>query len=298
MEEKIIELWRDPSFAGSYRGLKTFKLFLKTDKNIDVSEKQLYKIMLNDPIYVMHMQSKKVNRRHYYLSNVGELIQSDLAHMFKFNDFKYFIVFIDCFSYQLNIQALKNKTSETVLKAFKVYLKDKTIEKLQTDLGKEYSLCKKLCKDKNIMYNFKRGKNKANFAEHAILQIKKRLFKMLRGTLSKDWPSYLKQIEEDFNKTPKKCLAYFAPKDINDSVDSYLVMKDEESSKHILPSIEDQQDNIENYNNETKNFKIKDYVYLNFKDENFAKSFDTKVNQISTNLQMKMLIIKFQISFF
>jgi len=109
MDEKIIQLWRDPSFSGSYRGIKTFQMFLKTDKNINVSEEKLYSIMMKDPIYVMHLQRKKVNRRPYYLSNVGELVQSDLANMFPYEDYKYFIIFIDCFSNQLNLQALKTK---------------------------------------------------------------------------------------------------------------------------------------------------------------------------------------------
>ena len=36
-DKKLLELWRDPNFSGSYRGIKTFKLLLKTDLNIDVS---------------------------------------------------------------------------------------------------------------------------------------------------------------------------------------------------------------------------------------------------------------------
>jgi hypothetical protein len=289
MEQKIINLWRDPSFAGSYRGLKTFQMFLKTDKNIDVSERKLFKIMSNDPIYVMHMKSKKVKRRQYYLSNIGELVQSDLAYMFDYKDFKYFVVFIDCFSYKLNIQPLKNKTAQSVLKAFELFCKGNKIEKLETDLGTEYSLCKKFCKKNKILYSFKRGQNKANFAEYAILQIKKRLYKMLRGNLTQDWPSYLQTVEKDFNKTPMKMLGNFAPEDINDSADTYLVLKSQEQNhlKSILPSFEDQQKSIELYNKNKQNLKIDDYVYLNFKLSVFSKSFDIQVS----NLGKKFLII-------
>lgn len=279
MDKKIIELWRDPAFSGSYRGLKSFQMFLKTDRNIDVSEKKLYKIMTQDPIYVMHMKSKKVIRRHYYLSNIGELIQSDLAYMFPYNNYKYFIVFIDCFSYKLNVQALENKSSRTVLKAFEYFLHDKEIEKLETDQGTEYSLCKKLCKEKKILYSYKRGQNKANFAEYAILQVKKRLYKMLRGSLSKDWPSYLQIIQEDFNKTPMKMLGYLAPKDLNDSADTYFVLKAQKTDKikEQIPSFEVQQENIKGYDENEDNLKVNDYVYLNFKTNTFAKSFDIQV---------------------
>ena len=276
MDEKIIQLWRDPSFSGSYRGIKTFQMFLKTDQNINVSEKKLYSIMMKDPIYVMHLQRKKVNRRHYYLSNVGELVQSDLAYMFPYEDYKYFIVFIDCFSNQLNLQPLKDKTSASVLKTFKNYLKDHEIEKLETDKGTEYSLCKKLCKEKNILYSFKRGENKANFAEHAILQVKKRLYKMLRGTLSKNWPEYLSIIQKDFNKTPNKKLGMYVPDKINDVIDTYIVLQNQNKSnlKNEIPSLEEQQKNEEEYNKNNENLKVKDYVYLNLKADAFSKSFD------------------------
>jgi hypothetical protein len=279
MDEKIIQLWRDPSFSGSYRGIKTFQMFLKTDQNINVSEKKLYSIMMKDPIYVMHLQRKKVNRRHYYLSNVGELVQSDLAYMFPYEDYKYFIVFIDCFSNQLNLQPLKDKTSASVLKTFKNYLKDHEIEKLETDKGTEYSLCKKLCKEKNILYSFKRGENKANFAEHAILQVKKRLYKMLRGTLSKNWPEYLSIIQKDFNKTPNKKLGMYVPDKINDVIDTYIVLQNQNKSnlKNEIPSLEEQQKNEEEYNKNNENLKVKDYVYLNLKADAFSKSFDVQV---------------------
>jgi len=165
------------------------------------------------------------------------------------------------------------------LKAFNVYLKDHEIEKLETDLGIEYSLCKKLCKQKNILYSFKRGQNKANFAEHAILQVKKRLYKMLRGTLSKNWPEYLSTIEKDFNKTPIKKLGMFSPNKINDVIDPYLVLEAQNQSKlrNEIPSLEQQQKNEEEYNKNNANLKVKDYVYLNLKADAFSKSFDVQV---------------------
>ncbi len=279
-KKKVLELWRDPKFSGSYRGIKTFQLLLKTDKNIDISERELFKIMKNDPIYVMHMQPKKVLRRSYYVSNVGEIVQSDLAHMFVFDDFKYFIVFVDCYSFEVFIEALKNKKSETVLKAFEKFLKTSSIEKLETDMGTEYSLCKKLCKSQKILYSAKRGQNKANFAEFAILQIKKRLYKMLRGTLSKDWPSLLKQIQLDFNNTPLKKLGYYAPKDVKNVVDTYFVQKAQKqlNIKTIeIPTFQQQRANEEVYNENSNNLKVGDFVYLNFKISVFSKSFDIQV---------------------
>jgi len=62
-KEKIIQLWRDPDFEGSYTGIKTFQTLLKLNKDIDISERKLYEILKNDPIFVMHIRSKKTIQR-------------------------------------------------------------------------------------------------------------------------------------------------------------------------------------------------------------------------------------------
>lgn len=67
LSDQIIKLWHDPNWIGSFRGIKTFQTFLKTDKNIDVSTKQLTDILKNDSLYLMHLKPKKtITRRHYF----------------------------------------------------------------------------------------------------------------------------------------------------------------------------------------------------------------------------------------
>ncbi len=51
--DEIIKLWRDKDFEGSYTGIKTFQTLLKLNKNIDISERKLYQILKNDPIFLM-----------------------------------------------------------------------------------------------------------------------------------------------------------------------------------------------------------------------------------------------------
>ena len=50
-DDKLLELWRDPIFSGSYIGVKTFQILLKTDLNINLSESRLFKILRNDQIF-------------------------------------------------------------------------------------------------------------------------------------------------------------------------------------------------------------------------------------------------------
>ena len=53
-DEKLLQLWRDPNFSGSYRGAKTFQILLKTDLGNDVSQKLLYHVFKTEPIFLIH----------------------------------------------------------------------------------------------------------------------------------------------------------------------------------------------------------------------------------------------------
>jgi hypothetical protein len=98
-DEELLQLWKDPKFSGSFRGVKTFQTLLKTDRNIDVSENRLYQVLKKEPLYLVHLQpQRKFERRHYDVRYYGELVQADIAYMVTFNEYKYFLLLTDCFS--------------------------------------------------------------------------------------------------------------------------------------------------------------------------------------------------------
>jgi hypothetical protein len=139
-DKRILDLWRDPSFSGSYRGVKSLQILLKTDLNIDISQKKLYNILKKDSIFLIHTKpNRKIERRQYDLRYYGELVQADLAQMFEYNDYKYFLLLIDCFSSKIFVQCLKSKNSEEVARAFSNIFRDfgAEIHVLETDQGKQ-----------------------------------------------------------------------------------------------------------------------------------------------------------------
>ena len=168
-DKKLLQLWRDPTFNGSYRGIKTFQILLKTDLNISVSESHLYSLLKTDPIFLIHQKPhRNFDRRSYDIQNYGELVQADLAFMFEFDGFKYFLLLIDCFSSKIFTVPLKSKDSEVVSNALKDTFKKfgSQIYELETDKGTEFlgKKTKKIFKEYNILFKVKSGKNKANFA--------------------------------------------------------------------------------------------------------------------------------------
>jgi len=283
---EILKLWHDKNWIGSYRGIRTFQSLLKTDKNIDVSEKDLYNLLKNDKLYLIHLKPKsKINRRKYDINCYGEIVQCDLGFMFIFNDYNCFLLLIDCFSFKIFVEPLKSKSSEIVLKAF-VKLLEKyktTIYKVEVDQGTEFVKCKKYCEENHIIFKYKYGQNKASFAEWAILNIKRRLYKLLRDNLTQDWPRFIKNVCEDHNNLPQKHLGFLKPNDINSPYDSAKVI---DAKKHHNieifrePTYIKQNENVELYNSNSKNLQVNDYVYLDFKKSLFSKSFDSQVRKI------------------
>jgi hypothetical protein len=112
---------------------------LKTDLGLDIDQKRLYKVLKQEPVYLMHLRpQRQFDRRHYDLHFYGELVQADIAYMFSENEFKYFLLLIDCYSSKIFTYPLKSKDSETVANALKLFFEEfnAQVYVLQTDKGK------------------------------------------------------------------------------------------------------------------------------------------------------------------
>ena len=187
-DEKLLELWRDPSFSGSFRGVRNFQTLLKTDLNVNVSEKRLLNLLKTDPIFLIHQRPKPIlNRRKYNVNFYGQLVQIDIAFMFEDSETKdkAFLIAVDAFSLKIFVEPLKDKTTPNVLSALKKIFAefDHPIYEIQSDKGKEFKnvIIKKFFKEQHTLLRFKRGKNKASFAEYGILLVKRRLYMILRS---------------------------------------------------------------------------------------------------------------------
>ena len=287
-DEEILRLWHDPSFDGSFRGIKTFQKLLKTDLNYSISEKRLFDILKTDQLFLIHQRPKRnFDRRKYNVHSYGELVQLDLAFMFPDSETseKYFLLAIDIFSFKIFAEPLKDKTSTPVIEALRRILKNfhHTVYKIQADRGREFvnrSFAKFLQENK-IFASYKRGKNKASFAEYGILLVKRKLYLLLRSQMKHTWVTFLPKVVDSLNNTPLKRLGWLTPNSIHDEASSVFV--DQAKSKNNistekLPTYSEQQENQQNYDGDLKK---DDYVYLDFDENVFGKSFDVSVRKSS-----------------
>ncbi len=285
--KRILEIWKDPTFSGSYSGIKTFQILLKTDLNIDISERRLYKILKSDPIYLIHLKPvRQFDRRHYDLRFYGELLQADIAYMFNYDGFKYFLLVVDCYSSKIYVEPLKTKDSITVAQALKKLfgLFKTKIYELQSDRGKEFEgASKKLFHEEKVVYRQKLGKHKANYAESSIYLIKKRLYMCLRSQLSQNWIKFIKSVVEAHNNTPLEKLGWLRPNQIHSEYDSTLVQQQKlkfNINTFKEPNFEIQRANQKAHSKNKKKLQINDYVYLDLNEKLFDKSFDIQVENM------------------
>jgi len=134
-----------------------------------------------------------------------------------------------------------------------------------------------LFREKKILFRFKYGKNKANFAEEGIFLVKKTLFMTLRGMLSQKWVESLQKVVEHLNVTPLKRLGWLTPSSITQIGDTVKVneaQKKHNIEKYHEPSYTVQRQNKKEYKGK---FSVGDYVYLDFNEKLFDKSYDVSV---------------------
>jgi hypothetical protein len=284
-DEEIIAKFRDPDFPGSFSGARNFQVFLKTDLNEYVPLKRIYSILKSLPFYVISQRPiRRFPRRKYDVKSYGALLQADLAFMYEKNQRKYFLVVIDVFSRHLFVDILENKDATTVRKSLEKIFSEHfptPITKLETDQGGEFVGLKDFFKKHEILFGMKYGKNKSNFAEHAIFSIKKRLFMMLRSETSDNWPKYLPLVVQALNKKPLKLLGGISPGEVNSEWDDVVVQEaQKESCTEVYkePDWRQQNENQENYLKSKNPFQPGKFVYADKKSEVFDKSFFAQVN--------------------
>jgi len=163
----LSKLWRDPTFAGSYRGARTFQVLLKTDLNIHVPLSQIYRVLSKDQIYLIHQKvHKNYPRRKYIVHNYGQLCQMDIAFMFqeKQTEYKYFLLLVDVFSSKVFTEPLKSRDNTDVLQALKKIVSafKSQIYEIQADRESAFisRVSKEFFQKEKIVFRPKFGKHK------------------------------------------------------------------------------------------------------------------------------------------
>ena len=273
---KIVRLYSDAAFQGSFGGVNRFRDYLSRKENISLTFTEARNILREVPNYEMHVANKaNFKRRHIRYKGAGIDFQADLGFMPKFGRFSTFLLVVDLYSNYIYVEALLSKTAEAVKKALNKIIQENRLFKvtsLGTDAGGEFIGNREFLKSKNITLITLRGKNKAFQAENFIRIFKSALYKYLRFHHSKDWPRATPIITRLLNTRRQKNLGPFTPADINSPFEDPV-------SRPALEKLRRSRHEKEESKMKTKEpdyLKINSFVYLGYQKATLYKGFQTK----------------------
>jgi hypothetical protein len=147
--------------------------------------------------------------------------------------------------------------------------------------GGEFIGNKKLFEKLDIYFTTKHSVNKANYAERYIYLLKRKLYLMMRGYLSDDWPKFVPFAVKALNSVHSKKLGGLSPGEINSFFDDVKVRQAQtENCVQVYkePNYTEQETNQKVYESSSNPLQVGTYVYLDYKPTAFDKAFDRQVS--------------------
>src|SRR3989442_10303620 len=211
-----MELYTNPSHAGSFRGIDSIQRHAKVDA--DTARKWL----MGQKSYTLHKQSKTIFRRRRTLAKgINDLWQADLVDLSLLsnenNSYRYLLTCIDVFSKYARVEPLKNKSGSTLTAAFTKMLAEQQCKLLQTDKGTEFlnSSFQKLLRDRNIRhYTSENDDIKAAVVERFNRTLKSVMWRYLTHTSSGRYIDVLPQLVSSYNNTYHRSIK-MSPSEVN-----------------------------------------------------------------------------------
>ena len=207
MSEKIIKLYKNPSFPGSYSGLDTFLKTLK-DNGIKHNKNKVKKLLLQNETYTLHRpKRKKFERNQVIVSGIDDTWQADLVDVSslsnKNDNFKFILTCLDVFSKYAWAVPLKNKEGKTITDAFKTIFTNRIPQRIQTDLGSEFynRNFKALIKKYDIKLYSTQSEMKACIVERFNRTLKERMWRYFTESNNYRYIDVLDNLINSYNNT-------------------------------------------------------------------------------------------------
>lgn len=179
-------------------------------KNKKITKSQVQKWLRSQRVYSLHRPvTKHFKRNRVFARKIDYLWEIDLIDLQSLkkynNNFKYLVTCIDVLSKYAWVLALKDKSADSLLEAFKKILKTskRTPEKIHTDRGSEFINKKfqSFLKQKKIGFYHTFNETKASIVERFNRTLKQRMYRYFtwKGTLK--YIDVLPELVESYNNS-------------------------------------------------------------------------------------------------
>ena len=207
--KRLSAIYHDPKDPGSLGGIarlarRANQLAITKDKNI------IREFLQTQRAYTYHNPAKKrYSKNRTIVSGIDAQWQADLADMQALasenNGIKYLLTCIDVFSKFAWVVPIKDKSTQTMLEALDILLKQakpRKPKKLQTDKGTEFlsrPFQNKLKSEYNIEHFTTMGETKASIVERFNRTIKERIWHYFTSSNSKSYLKVLPDLVDAYN---------------------------------------------------------------------------------------------------
>jgi len=193
MEKTLENLYYKLNQEGSLGSVDSL-FYAAKKKNSKVTRKAVQEWLRAQRVYSLHRPvTKNFRRNRVFAKSIDYLWEIDLIDLQSLkkynNNFKYLVTCIDVLSKQAFVEALKNKSADSLLEAFKQILKKsgRKPEKIHTDRGSEFINKKfqSFLKEKGIGFYHTFNETKASVVERFNRTLKQRMYRYFtwKGTL-------------------------------------------------------------------------------------------------------------------
>jgi hypothetical protein len=202
---KNFDFYFNPSSASSFTGLASLK---NSYKFKSPKLKNLKEWLLNQETYTLHKPLiKNFQREKVMVSGIDDLWQVDLVDVSNISrenkGIKFLLTIIDVFSKRAWVLPLKNKTSESILEAFKLVFKERKPKKIQSDKGLEFlnNMVQKFFKENKVHFYTTNSELKASVVERFNRTIKEKMWRYFSFKNNRKYIDILPELVDSYNNT-------------------------------------------------------------------------------------------------
>ena len=214
--EQLKQIYYDPSHPAGLGSIAALAAAAK------LPVKKVIGWLRKQPTYTLHRRAfKRYPMRKYYVSNIDEQWQMDLADMVqvqsKNQGFRYILTCIDILSRHAWARPLKTKSGNEVAAAIDdIFQSGRKPRRIQTDQGKEFfnSSVKKLLSDNDIELFSVKSPVKAAIVERFNRTLKSKIWRMFTSRNNHKWLDDLPKLVHSYNNAIHRTIA-MKPADVN-----------------------------------------------------------------------------------
>ena len=213
--KKYASVYYDPSNPGSFGGLE------KLWKEVGGSKREVKEWLKTQATYTLHRPVRKTFKRNrIQVAGLDDQWEADLVDVHGIakynNNVTFLLTVIDSLSKYAFVVPLKDKTGQSIVKAFTHIFKTRQPRKLRSDKGKEFvnKLFQDFLKKRGIIFFTSNNETKSAIVERFNRTLQAKMWRYFTASSTHRYIDVLQHIVESYNDTTHSATDY-APNDVN-----------------------------------------------------------------------------------